>query len=361
VDIEDVASFGVFHSTTSSDFDQMVAATGLSEPVRGGGLASIVHRDFSAESVNYYRVQGTTSKPLLVSDPVAIDVPATVSPVGGKLTTSTRFVELQVRTGVADLVEISNDIGFETSTTFSVVPGGTTLLFWTLPTIEANSQKLTVHHRAIHSGNVGPAGSIEFTARFAPTVQPISGQRFSSLVTATVVVETDVVFQGAGAGLLTVSLVDPDSVITVLEHPLAPFTIEVPAGSTEPRTWQAVLGGDFGVQVTQNLVLTPAVDIGEASVSVLEGETTTSEDVTLIVEVDGAGEAIFSEAVDFAGAGWQAYADTVAFTLSPGAGQKSIYAAFRNPFTSTVPTARVDITVLEPPAAISVDAGRSGR
>lgn len=350
-DLDAIGSYSVFHSIVSSDFSDMTAATPISEVRRSGGRATAVHRGFRAETVNHYRVQGTTSAPLIVSRPATIDVPVTVVLDGGGDTTPTRFVRLRVRTGVADAIELSASADFTGSQVLPVPPGASSAVDYTLPTIGANGEKLTIHHRPRTGGSAGPAASLQLTGRFSPSVSPLSGQRFSSLQSANVAVDTLLRFEAVGRGITALELVDPDSNVVAVADPFAPIEILLPPDSSGPRSWQFVFVGDLGVRVAQTQTLTPSTTLGEASVQVVGGAGTTSEDeVRLKLACDGAGQVVLSEAVDFSGATWQAFADTVSFSLSPGAGEKTVYAAFRSPFSDARPTASVDITRLDPPA-----------
>ena len=52
--------------------------------------------------------------------------------------------------------------------------------------------------------------------------------------------------------------------------------------------------------------------------------------VELVNEAGGAAEMLLSEDPDFGDATWSAFADTVVFDLSAGAGEKTIFGRYRN-------------------------------
>ena len=362
-DLPEVVAYTVFHSASSPAFEDMVAATGLSAVSRTGVVATAVHRDFAPEATNYYRVQGTTSVPLQASVAVAVDVPALLSPASGSASTSTRFVRLRALTGTADRLEVSNAADFSASTIVTVTPGVPTEFDWTLPPVDTPGTLVWIHHRPLSGTGTGSADSLALTARFSPSLTPVRGQRFSATAAANVAVDTLVVFQPTGLGIVGLRVVDPDSVVTVVTDPLAPVQLALAPTATGPATWTAVFTGDFGYEVSQGVTLTPATEITDVSIEVAGGVTTTTDpQIELVVHADGAGEMILSELPDFADTSWQAFADTVTFTLSSGVGDKTVFAAFRNPFVSERPTSRADITLLAPPpGALRANSDGAGR
>lgn len=345
----DVVSWIVRHSATTDVFAQMDDISVTNLVTRAGGRASLVHKGMVREAVNYYAVRGQGMVPGV---PVALDVPALFQPAGGRRNVAARAVQVQVRTGVADRVELSADAGFTDPVGFDVLPGQLTNLPWTLPTAAAAGDTLRVYGRVRTASTVGPTRQVRFVATFNPTVTPLAGQRLSG--TNLVVVDTLVVLQPTGDGIVDLILrrtVGEQEEVIEPEDPNAPFTLSVPVGTVDPVRWVVDFGSDFGYRVSRNINLTPALEITGAALSVVGGaQTTTEREIRLLVTANGAGQMIVSEDPGFADTTWTAMADTLDFVLSEGLGTKTVYAAFRNPFTSDRPTASVGITYLVPPA-----------
>ncbi len=104
------------------------------------------------------------------------------------------------------------------------------------------------------------------------------------------------------------------------------------------------------MNVERNLLFTPAVTVSAATLQVVGGiETTADPQIQLVSVADGAGEMVISEDPAFSGTTWTAFADTTTFTLSPGAGEKTIFARYRNAFDPVGSSALVRIVLLGGP------------
>lgn len=345
----DVVSWVVRHSATSNVFSEMDDISVTSLVTRAGGVASLVHRGLARESVNYYAVRG---QGMVAGTPIAVDVPVLFIAAGGRRNVPTRTVEVEVRTGVADQMELADNADFDAAVPFDVTPGVRATLPWTLGTASAAGDTLRVYGRARTASSVGPARVVRFTANFNPALSPVSGQRVTP--TGLVTVDTLVVLQATGEGIVDLvvrQIVDEVEIETEIDDPSEPFALAVPTTATSAVVYTADFGGDFGYRVSRTITLTPALQITGASLSVEGGaQTTTERDIRLLVTAIGAAEMIVSEDAGFADATWTAIADTLEFELSEGFGQKTIFAAFRNPFVPDRPTASTGITYLVPPA-----------
>ena len=351
----DVNVWTVRHSAVTSEFAQMDDISVENVVQIAAGEARLVHGEPVLESVNYYAVRGQGMVP---GESIAVDVPVSVGPGEGGRNARTRSVTVEVRTGVADQVELANQEDFSDGVVFDVTPGQTAVLDWTLPEAEAAGEELTVHVRARTSSSIGPAQTVDFVASFDPQLEPVSGQRL--VANSLTAVDTLVVLRPVGDGITRLRLTRPSSAdTTVVADPTAELAFSIPPDATEAVRWTALFDGELGYTVTRNISLTPALEIGDASIDVVgAGSTTTSRDIRLHVVAPGAGEMIVSEDPGFGDTGWTAVADTLDFTLSEGFGTKTIYAVFRNPFTPDRPTASTGITYLVPPGAAIPAAGR---
>lgn len=353
----DVVGWVVRHSATSNDFSQMADISVTNIVNRIGESATLVHKDFQRETVNYYALRG---QGMVAGVPIAVDVPVLFEPAGGVRNVSTRAVQLVVQTGVADQVELAGSPDFLGASIVDVVPAQRTTLPWTLPMASAAGETLRVYARSRTATTTGTTRQVRFTASFNPAVNPVSGQRL--LPAGLAVVDTVVVLQAAGAGIVDLVLrrtVGETQLETVIDDPSVPFAVEVPASTREALQWTADFGGDFGYRVPRTITLTPALQIGAASLTVVGGaQTTTERSIRLLATATGAGQVIVSEDASFADASWTAFADTLDFELSAGFGQKTVFAAFRNPFVTDRPTASASITYLVPPPRVAPDAER---
>ena len=341
----DVLSWVVRHSSTTDDFTQMADISVTNVVSRVGGTATLVHKGMVRESVNYYAVRGAG---MVAGVPVALDIPALFSAAGGIRNVATRTVQLEVRTGVAEQVEVANTPDFTGATLFDVVAAQRTLLPWTLGFASAAGETLRVYGRTRTGSSSGPVRQVRFTANFNPALSPVAGQRIAP--TGLVVVDTVVVLQATGDGIVDLVL-RQNGDETVIDDPSAAFELTVPASTSSALQWTADFGGDFGYRVPRTITLTPATQIGVASLSVVGGaQTTTQRSIRLLATAAGAGQVIVSEDAGFTDAAWVAFADTLDFELSEGFGQKTIFAAFRNPFVVDRPVASVAITYVVPPA-----------
>ncbi len=89
----------------------------------------------------------------------------------------------------------------------------------------------------------------------------------------------------------------------------------------------------------------PSVSSAVSAATVSAGGQTTSQNITLNLSATNATQVAISEDPGFAGASWDTYAPTKPFTLSKGAGEKTIYVKFRSASGGVTSAYKVNVTL----------------
>lgn len=369
--LPNVVSYVVLWSPDSPDSADMVPISPAGEPVLPTETPRIqfLHEGFVAEKTNWYRVVGQTEveygpgaglrTSMLASQPVGVDITVLVEAADGATRTATRSILVDLLTGVADSVELSNEATFSGSTVFGVTPAVGTRVPWTLPLVSENRTDLWVHFRTRTAGATGSADSFAIQALFDPSLlfergvrtapggafmvdtlqvyrfAPVPGQVLQSVVRRGVAAADSSEFS---RDITPASVDDP-----VLVH-FDPQVEAVVDGSLV-----ATLQSDFGFSVTDSLPLRVPAAVGEPAVALVGGAFTTTRDVEVINTAANAGYVLLSEAPDFSGGTWVTWADTLAYQLEATLGFRFLYAAYSNPLLAETAVTSTPVTLVSPP------------
>ena len=358
-----LTSYTLLHSVGDPD-DVDTPATGLryAEPLPGEPIRA-THFDFDPERINYYRVrpEGVVVVP---SDVVAVDAPLVVRTASGTPQARSLDVPFLVRSGVSTQVEFSFDGSFDDPATFDITPGVRTEVDVPIPPFDDAADTLRVRYRGRSSTGIGPVAGVTLRPRFEPQFQPVSGVFPSLERQGSVAVDDTVTYVATGPGVVdvVVQVSDPADttgtdriVVAEPDDPYVPFRLPLEFGfdeEAEQWTFELLADSELGFSTVSIVQFLRAGPVGTPNVSVVDSAgVTTRRTVTVAALVTEAGEMLLSESPDFAAADWRAYSDTVAFTLSEGLGEKTIFAGFRNDFDPTfrVGTARTVLVDSLPP------------
>lgn len=376
--LPDVQSYQVFWSDASSaleDMEQLTSAEAPVLPPANTPRVEYTHRSFTAERTNWYRIVGTTTftgasgvpieATMVASQPVAVDISVLVLPVGAITTTPTRFIELDLLTGVADSVEVSNQRDFGASTVFGVVPAQTERVAWELPPVDEDRTDLWVHFRTRTASSVGPADSLAIQARFDPRVRPVRGLRLDPASRSLVMVDTLLVFTLDDVAGQSLGRVVRERRVAGSDPPRYEFVEDLTPASVDDSVrvhWdpavepavggrvKAVLSCDFGFADSSSVDLVLPTAVGPAEIEIVGGEVTTSRDIRVRCTAPEAGYVLLSEQPDFSTGTWAAYTDTLDYQLEATLGFRFLFAAFSNPVLGETVVTSTPVTLVSPPA-----------
>jgi hypothetical protein len=305
-----------------------------------GGLATAFHRDFLANRPNWYRVEARDAagegSSLSLPAAAVIVPPPRVRLAGGVRSTPTRFVQLELLSDAGDEVELAHAPDFSDGLREAIEPGKVRTVDWELPPVASNSEDVEIFVRGLAAGAPGQSGSVIIDVSFAPRPSTASGSTSIADTVVTLIVNDLGVERmrfALSAEALTAAPWKPGAPSTVIRWPLE---IE------ESRRVHAEFESDFGFAIVDSsLSLTPDLSVESASMEIDGGEEFTfSRTVQIVSSAPGAGYVRFSEDPSFAGTSFVSYADTMVYELiSPGAGEKTVYGQFTNPWD---PVGRAD-------------------
>lgn len=382
--VSGIANYRVYWSDLTPDLEGMEEIT--SEPVpapEGTPRVEYVHDTFTPESTNWYRVVGEASfldengvqirASAIPSDPVAFDIDVLAFPSDNRVVTPTRQLQLDLLTGSADSVELSNRADFLASTVFAVQPSEQTQVDWLLPTEVPDASapgsvrpveeadRLRVHFRSRTGSSVGPADSFGIQVRFDPRLLVEQGMRIDvggRFVADTLVVMTIVPVDGQGLervvreiqpagqdGWGVVEDLTPASIDDLVEVPL-----DLQLDRDADHRVKAFLTCDFGFVDSASVDLELPTALGQPSIQIVGGELTTTRDIRVRCVASQAGYVLFSEQPDFSTGTRVAFADTLDYQLEAGLGTRTLYAAFSNPFLAETVVTSTPVTLVSPPA-----------
>lgn len=377
-----VFSYDIYWSDTSDDLASMTLIEEQLEAPATTPKVQLIHEFFTAEKTNWYRIVGwegvetgdpdfpfEAGRALEPSVAVALDIAAMVAPSGGITTTPTRFIELDVLTGVADSVEISNRRSFAGSVTIPVTPGQMGRIPWELATTLSeggpavgNNDDLQVHFRTRMAGSVGAADSSTIKVLFAPTLvverglraQPGGFVMVDSLQTFSI---TSIAGQVMGS-VVRNRLVDGSTTEYEFVEDVTPATLQDPViVNWDPLTEAfrdnqlvSTMTSDFGFDASVVLLMKVPTALGDPTIEVVGGNFSTTRDIQVAVTSDQAGYVALSEEPDFAGTTFVAWADTLDYQLEDFFGTRFLYAAFSNPLLAETKVTSTLVSLVSPPA-----------
>jgi hypothetical protein len=381
-----VFSYDVYWSDASDDPSSM---TLIEEQLEAPSIAPKIqytHGVFTAETTNWYRIVGweavetgdpdtpfQAGRAMEPSVAIALDVSALLAPSDGLTTTATRFIDLDVLTGLADSVEISNRRSFDGSVTVVVTPGEVARIPWELATevrdagtlrdVE-NNDDLWVHFRTIEGGVTGPQDSTSVKVLFSPKLTVERGLRPAA--GGNVMVDTDqrcligaVPGQSLGSVRLELTRDAGRTWEQVREIPVSALTDTVKVffdpGVEEALDHRLVstMFSDFGFSATATLRMNYPLSMGDPAIEIVGGSHTTADTLQIVPTCDNAGLYIVSEDPGFAGGVWQPWEAEITYPLvDTTPGLKFVYAAFQNPILGETRVTSTFVTLVEPPARL---------
>ena len=335
-DFADLAEVVVLRSLDGVTFTQ---EAGRATPP----TASFQDTGYEPYATNYYRVYatdsyGNASYPSRVAVASA-DAAAQLEIAGGATSTPTRYVELNVR-GAAqgDTLEIAANGLFTGSLLQPVVTDDDEqVVDWDLGTAAASGERKRVWLRVRPLRAGWPAARDSITVEFpVPDLQATG--RPASVAARRLTVD----FPAAGlvearfaAGLTTAAArlalpgagwVEPDSVAGTLAYYTADLLLP---GGTDPQWLFGEFRCDFEFSRVDSLLVAPD-DLADATFVLAGGAATTTDLTVTIASQAVATQMRFAESPDLSGVAWLPYAAASEFTLSAGAGLKTVYGQYRN-------------------------------
>jgi len=331
-DVPDVAGYEILRSTNGVAF-------GLAGET-DDSVTQFLDLAHAPGDTNWYKVRVVDSAGEVSGTSRQVAVPAVAPPyleiAGGAAQVGSRYAMLTVRTVRGTELDVAATRDFAGAQTFAITPGETTLVAWDLGPAGANGQRKHVWARARDGAATTPAQHDSVETGFRPDLQ-IAG-RPATVASRTLPLE---IAGGAGvvqlrfalsrAGLAGAAWADPDSV----SGGRAWYAGEVLGPSPQPQWLYGEFAGDFGYAAVDSLRCVPD-DLDGAAFTLAGGAALTgTRDVALASDAIAA-EMRFAESPDLSAVPWLAYADTVTFTLSEGAGTKIVYGEYRNAWFSAV-------------------------
>ncbi len=204
IDNSQIASWVVFHSTVSATENFNAIDPITIDRNTATGVVTAGHHDFAPSVTNWYRLQANMTNGEIRS--ISLGAPAIVTPpplvrlAGGGNTTSTRFLTLEVRNDLGEIVELSTSSDFSNPVSVSTQPGILQSVAFTLDPVTEVPATAFVHARNRVGGSVGVEDSTLLNLRFTPTFTILKGQRITSSGAA--VVDTALVLGVSGNGVI---------------------------------------------------------------------------------------------------------------------------------------------------------------
>jgi hypothetical protein len=388
--IPGVQTYNVYWSDTNpvpADSDSI--RTELAPPASVTPNVQYIHKEFTAEKTNWYRVRGFAiesgaggANAMESSVSVAVDITVQVAPSGGITSTPTKSIQLDLLTGVAPGIELSNQASFAISDTVYVMPAKLETVEWELATtvwesgmvrnVEQNDE-LWVHFRTLSANSVGPADSTVVQVVYQPSLSIERGVRATpgilTMVDVAQVFRIDPIPEQSPVSVVR-NIWLPDSVATegewVKEEDIPLATVDDPIivnldvenERAEANQIVATLRSDFGFEEEAVLELEYPTELGEPSIVLVGGNVVTTETNSLEIQAAGenAGKVFLSEDPAFPNPVeyvWDVQAETfvVEYDLvDKTLGERYLYAAFSNPILGEAKVAQLTFFVVEPPA-----------
>jgi hypothetical protein len=382
-----IAAYDLYRSDEGPEFEGMTLIQSDIQPQAGAPKVSYADSTFTAQKTNWYRLRGSVEGGDVVtpSTPVEIDISVLVAPSDGLTSTPTRVIDLDVLTGVASEVEVSNRATFEGSRIITVTSGELDRYDgWELDTsiydpelgsfrdVRQNDD-LYVHFRAVEGQTVGPADSSVVKVSFNPGLIIERGVRAApGILTMVDVTQQFRIDADSADDSAPVSFVrnvwDPDGGdsgdwIEWETYPVISLedSIVVDFKESDPeQAYQVVatLQSDFGFDEEAVLELQYPTELGDPSIVLVGGNVVTTDASTLEVEAIGenAGKVFLSEDPAFPNPEeyvWDVQAQTfiLEYSFDPSPlGERALYAAFSNPILGEAKVAQLTFFVVEPPA-----------
>lgn len=378
-----IAGYDLYRSDQGPEFAGMALIESGIQPQVGAPKVSYADSTFTAQETNWYRLRGSDEEGLALtpSTPVAIDISVLVAPSDGFASTPTRVIDLDILTGVATTVEVSNLGTFEESELIPVRPGELDgYEGWELATsiydpelgrfrnVRQNDD-LYVHFRAVEGQTVGPADSSVVKVSFTPGMTIERGVRATPGILTMVDVTQQFRIDDVPEQVL-VSVVRNvrnaedtawverdsfpgqalgDSIVVDWDPTEEPFVA---------NQIVATLRSDFGFEETAELELQVPTELGDPSIEMVGGTVVTPDTdfIQFLPTGENAGIVYLSEDPAFPNPleyVWDVRAEAFVIEyplVDKTLGKRDLYAAFSNPILGEAKVAQLTFFVVEPPA-----------
>lgn len=349
-----IANYNVQHSSTYSG-DYLTVGT---VPAPQTEVATYQYQNANPTATHYFRIQAMDENGHFTAGSVARRVGLTTPPLvtigdANNAGTPTRYITLNMTVSEGDSLRVSQENRPESETVYAAAAAGEVLsVLWDLGEAAAND---TLYLSVVSQtgNNLGEESEILVRSDFSPNLVLLGGGLKIASLTPTVAIDT--------TGMLNMRFADTEEGLADQDWlapapQAAPITFPDNAG---PKTIFAEFEGNFGYPYIDDIELTADLLTDVEFTLDLPDDGITELNTVLGLCDAIATEMRFGESLDFGDAAWEAYSDTAVITLSEGAGEKIIYAQFRNEFAqSGILTDRA--IYLNQPLAIAFNAPADG-
>ncbi len=326
----DLATYEVLHSL--SFFGEFFSIGTIEIPDQED--ANFIYADPDPTTSHYFKIQaydsqGNFTLTSYITPVVATTLARVVIDEGGTQAAS-RHINIRINVTSGDSLRISQAGHPESET---VLPaddtGAPVLLAWDLGAVSSNDTTLTINVAVQNNSSLGDTNKVVLDVNFSPTFALSQGGNRVAELYPPFTIKSDGVLSMRFADTLENLDDQPwiDGTDTYSDYLLV--------DTANPQTIHAEFLGDFGFSAFRQFVVSPDI-LTEVSFH-LNLTPDHISDTTVVEAISDANATLmrFSESLDFTTIPWVAYSDTSTITLSPGPGEKTIYAQFRNDFADS--------------------------
>lgn len=267
--------------------------------------------------------------------PPVIDIPA-AQRLEGTLRIQSATQDVVVRATTGDVVQLDTLASFAAARTAPIVAEETGFTgYGLLSARTAGGIVLPNRQLYTRAGLVSGADTLWVSGTDSITIQTDLVLNFGKLGGGTTVAapEVDISLLGGGTGIDSLRFATSrEALAAAAWQPSAEEFLAVPLRDTPgaQELWVQYLS-DFGFDTIPEPLVLSGDDLSGASLSLVLPESGIVEGRTVGVELDAeATEVRLSTSIGFEDATWQAYTDSLGFTLRDAPGPQTIYAQFRN-------------------------------
>lgn len=267
--------------------------------------------------------------------PPVIDIPA-AQRLEGTLRIQSATQDVVVRATTGDVVQLDTLASFAAARTAPIVAEETGFTgYGLLSARTAGGIVLPNRQLYTRAGLVSGADTLWVSGTDSITIQTDLVLNFGKLGGGTTVAapEVDISLLGGGTGIDSLRFATSrEALAATAWQPSAEEFLAVPLRDTPgaQELWVQYLS-DFGFDTIPEPLVLSGDDLSGASLSLVLPESGIVEGRTVGVELDAeATEVRLSTSIGFEDATWQAYTDSLGFTLRDAPGPQTIYAQFRN-------------------------------
>ncbi len=325
-----LTSYEVWHST--SIFNDFVSI-GTVEATTDENIV-FIYINPEPTTTHYFKIQAYNASGNFTAIshivPASSQVLARVVINDGSNSVASRFISLNITVTDGDSLRISQTDLPESEIVMDANTSGTpTILPWDLGSATTNDTTMTMNVVVQFGPNLGDTNKIELELDFTPRLALAQGGiRVASLIPPMTIEDDGLVsmrFASSQDDLANLPWID--GAPTYDEYHLV--------DTANPQIIFAEFLGDFGFTNFQQLSVRPDLLTDPTFTLVLPADHISDEQIVKGVSSANATLMRFSESLDFSSIPWIVYSDTTLITLSPEAGEKVIYAQYRNDFSDS--------------------------